>query len=88
MRLRRNHTRDDEKELLDQGENESFISLKHAYVKNISLNKVGSVSGMLLYPVIDDKYHSGGNKVYVRTVDLGSNLENIRKILMEIRLCI
>lgn len=44
-------------------------------MKNSSFNKVGSVSDMLLYPVIndryDEKYHLGGSIVYVRIIDLG-----------------
>lgn len=73
-------------------ENKSFISSNlyqiYAYVKNSSFNKVGDVSGMLLYPVIDDKYdekyHLGGNTVYVRTIDLGRQFEEIRKHLLKI----
>jgi 5-methylcytosine-specific restriction enzyme subunit McrC len=64
-----------------------------AYVKNESANSPGNaISGMLLYPRVDDEmkskpYNMDGNNVFVRTVDLNRDFQSIRQELMEIYAC-
>lgn len=67
------------------------------YVKNKAWNVSSDVMGMLLYAKTDEvvtpneKYEMSGNKIYVRTLDLGTEfkeievqLSNIAKIIKEI----
>lgn len=48
----------------------------------------GDVSGMLLYPTIDyeldQMYKMSGNKIYVKTVNLGTEFKNIKNRLLSI----
>jgi len=60
------------------------------YVKNEAANAPdNSVSGMLLYPQVDEKmkkphYNMDGNSIFVRTVDLNQDFQGIREELIEI----
>jgi 5-methylcytosine-specific restriction enzyme subunit McrC len=68
----------------------SHIFQIFTYVKNEAANSPeASVSGMLLYPRVDEEmkcapYGMDGNKVFVRTVDLNQEFPNIRQELLEI----
>ncbi|WP_213975560.1 hypothetical protein [Tepidanaerobacter acetatoxydans] len=57
-----------------------------AYVKNTDYD--GDVSGMLLYPTVDyeldQMYKMSGNKIYVKTVNLGDEFQNIENRLLDI----
>lgn len=72
------------------GETKSLISSNlyqiFAYVKNTDYD--GDVSGMLLYPTVDYEldqiYKMSGNKIYVKTVNLGDEFKNIKNRLLNI----
>lgn len=71
-------------------ENKTFISGNlyqiFAYVKNSDFR--GQVSGMLLYPTVDynlnQSYKLSGNKVFIKTVDLNKDFNEISVVLREI----
>lgn len=58
----------------------------NTYVKNSDYK--GEISGMLLYPTVEydlkQEYKLSGNKVYIKTVDLNKDFEDISEALMEI----
>lgn len=60
------------------------------YVKNKDVKHDGSVSGVLLYAktdeeeALDQNYLMGGNKISVKSLDLGQEFERIRETLDEI----
>lgn len=72
------------------GETKSLISNNlyqiYAYVKNSQFE--GDVSGMLLYPTVDYEldqiYVMGGNNIYVNTVNLDVEFEEIKRRLIRI----
>ncbi len=57
-----------------------------AYVKNTEYD--GEVSGMLLYPTVNYdlnlEYKMSGNKIFIRTVNLGEDFEKIKSSLLNI----
>ena len=61
-----------------------------AYVKNKDIKHDGSVSGVLLYAktdeeeMLDQNYLMSGNKISVKSLDLGSNFEEISEKLDDI----
>ncbi|WP_310604501.1 5-methylcytosine-specific restriction endonuclease system specificity protein McrC [Anaerosporobacter sp.] len=60
------------------------------YVKNKDVNHDGSVSGILLYAktdeeeALDQNYLMSGNKISVKSIDLGQEFDGIKKTLDEI----
>lgn len=62
------------------------------YVKNKDINKIGKVSGMLLYAktnediVLDKEYMMSGNKIMVKTLDLNREFKFIAEGLNKIAL--
>ena len=58
-----------------------------AYVKNKDIKHDGSVSGVLLYAktdeeeMLDQNYLMSGNKISVKSLDLGANFEEISEKL-------
>ena len=71
-------------------ENKKFISGNlyqiFTYVKNSDFT--GEVSGMLLYPTVaydlNQDYKLSGNNVFIKTVDLNKDFNEISKILKDI----
>jgi 5-methylcytosine-specific restriction enzyme subunit McrC len=71
-------------------DNKTFISGNmyqiFTYVKNSDFS--GNVSGMLLYPTVEynlnQVYKLSGNNVYIRTIDLNKNFNDISKSLIDI----
>ena len=61
-----------------------------AYVKNKDIKHDGSVSGVLLYAktdeeeMLDQNYLMSGNKISVKSLDLGADFEEISEKLDEI----
>ena len=57
------------------------------YVKNMDYARTGNVSGLLLYAktdediVPDNDYIIGGNRISIKTLDLGADFSTIRKQL-------
>ncbi|WP_425538617.1 5-methylcytosine-specific restriction endonuclease system specificity protein McrC [Microaceticoccus formicicus] len=60
------------------------------YVKNEDINNLGDISGLLLYAKTDEEispnseYVIGGNKIYIRTLDLNREFSYIAKQLDDI----
>jgi len=62
--------------------------LYQVFVYDRNTDYDGDVSGMLLYPTIDyeldQMYKMSGNKIYVKTVNLGTEFKNIKNRLLSI----
>jgi 5-methylcytosine-specific restriction enzyme subunit McrC len=60
------------------------------YVKNMDVLGSGEVSGVLLYAKTDEditpdnNYHMGGNRITVKTLDLGGDFSDIKDQLNEL----